>query len=111
MELVNELLDMDDDEEEEDIITIILIAVAAGSLEQRKSRWTTARLNFENHKQVLLYRQKFDRRYRMSLEAFEELARLLKPEIDPDPNMAVVASERERVLLIRSLFALAQSAT
>ena len=63
MDLVNELLDMDDDDEEDDLIAIILMVVAAGTLEQRKSRWTTARINFESHKQVLVYRNKFNRRY------------------------------------------------
>ena len=34
----------------------------------------------------------------MSLQAFEELARLLKPEVDPDLRMALVASEGESPL-------------
>ena len=55
MELVNEILEMDDDEEEEDVITLVILAVAVGSLEQRKSRWTTARINFEHHKALLVY--------------------------------------------------------
>ena len=73
-------------DDDEDALRFLLLA---SSLKQpRKSYWAHQRVNWDEHVAKLLHENRFHTRYRMPLEDFQFLVRLLREQIEPNWEMS-----------------------
>ena len=80
-------------DDDEDALHFLLLA---SSLKQpRKSYWVHQRVNWDEHVAKLLHENRFHTRYRIPLEDFQFLVRLLREHIEPNSDKRYCPKERD----------------
>lgn len=83
--LASLFVDQDDEEEHWwDELEMQAVAVTRVAMTERKTKWKHQRLNWNEHKEKKVHEGTFDQKYRMSVEAFDNLVELLRPMITQD---------------------------
>jgi hypothetical protein len=77
---------MEDDSDEEDTLDTEDLAIFLSCIgKQRIPKWQLDRLNWNNHVSHQMHTDEFTQKYRMTLETFNKLCEILRPDITVDP--------------------------
>lgn len=78
--------------DDNDINEFVVAFMATQLTNSRVFKWKTQRLNWEEHRAMLIHKRKFHKMYRMTATAFDDLVEIVRPVVEVDVRKSMAST-------------------